>query len=673
MASNLLKKYTYPHADSRIKDESIGRPVSTQILPLHRPLIPIRAAKGQVNKIDWFTGANAIDEFGAETFDKFSKYYRNEQIFLEKAIFPGQGALLVRLADENAKNSSLVLECHVTQGVEVQQYERDAFGGLVLDTMGRPIPLLDGSNNPVTEPGVRIRHAIRPMADDELPGFVQPKTVVVGTETTIIYPLADVKYLSPGVCGDKAGFKFYFDYTIQDDDILDATGSVIFTFAPVEQPYDSSTPAPVRDIYSNPYSQFVMKPDQVDERTQRRISSFDILDNNYTQSTGAKAKLLPYDIKFYPENFKTIGDMIVAVETNAPDLVDGWMVDILSLEDTKGNAYSHAVLDTTGTGYAVMNSMAVHYLSGGSDGDSSDEKFEELFRDFLSMNLIPEVQDTARYPLTHLYDVGYSIATKFSMIQFMGKHKMCKAELACQDSNEHLFSMEESLSVGTSLRARAMLTPESEIHGTEALRAEIFGQAGRVIDKSISAIIPATLWVAASRSALHNSTYIKGDPKGFPNSKVNIYRDHNWVPATPDQKQMCWDTAVNYFQYANMTDLFFADIRTIYKHDSSVLSDMTFTDACIYLMYIVQNIWAKYAGVTIPAASLFSSIKRDIERAAFEAFDNKYAITATPYQTADEIQEGDVIHIETVMVGYSPSRRWVNDIVCRRENLINAE
>ena len=90
-------------------------------------------------------------------------------------------------------------------------------------------------------------------------------------------------------------------------------------------------------------------------------------------------------------------------------------------------------------------------------------------------------------------------------------------------------------------------------------------------------------------------------------------------------------------------------------------------------MYIVQNIWAKYAGVTIPAASLFSSIKRDIERAAFEAFDNKYAITATPYQTADEIQEGDVIHIETVMVGYSPSRRWVNDIVCRRENLINAE
>lgn len=674
MASNLLKQFTYPHATSRIKDESIGTVVTELILPLHRPLFPIRAAKGEVNKIGWFNGSEAIAEFGEATFDMFSDYYRGEQIFLENAIFPGQGCMLVRLADEAAKAASLVLECHLTQGVDVQQYERDSNGGLVYNLAGQPIPLLDGSNNPVKEPGVKIRHVVREMLETEKSGFIQPKTVTAGAETTVIYPLADFKYKSPGKCGDKAGFKLFFDYTSQDMDIVDATSSLIFTLAPLEQPYDSDTPQPVRDIYSQPYCQFVMKPDQEDERTARRISATDIILNNYTSTVAnVTEELLPFDVTFYPANWKTIGDAVVAVETNSADLVDGWMVDILSGQTMTGYPYYHVTIDQTGSDYVIMNELAVKYLTGGDDGDLSDTKFEELWRNFLSMNLIPEVQDTARYPITHLYDVGYTLDTKFSMIQFMGKHKMCKVALACQDANEDLFTMEESISTGMALRTRAMLTPESEIHGTEALRAEIFGQAGLLTNKAITKIVPATFWVAMRRAELHNSTYVKGEAKGYPRSLVQIYRTHNWVPATPDQKQMCWDSAINYFQYGNMTDLFFPDIRTIYKYDSSVLSDMTFTDACIYLMYIVQDLWAKYAGITVPAANLFSSIKRDIERKTFEAFDGKYKITATPYQTVDEVQAGDIIHISTEMIGYSPSRRWVNDIICKRENLLGTK
>lgn len=673
MAQNLLKKYTYPHADSRIKDESIGNPTAQVILPLHRPIVPIRAAKGEVNVIGWYTGAEAIAEFGEATFDPFSDYYRGEQILLEKAIFQGQGCMLVRLADPNAAKASLVLEAHVTENVEIQQYERDANGGFVYDAQGKTIPLLDGSNNPLKEVGVKIRHVVRQMLADEVPGNIQPRTVTVGAETTTIYPLLDVVYRSPGLFGNKAGIKFYFDYITQDEDIHDSNGSVIFTLAPMEQAYGSDTPSPVRDIYGNPYCQFVVKPNQVDSRTARRISAADMIKNSYTLSTGSKENVLPFDVMFYEGNFKTIGDKVVAVETNNADLSDGWMVDILSCQDLKGYPYYRAIIDTTGTGYAVLNDLAVHYLQGGNDGDISDSKFEELFREFLSMNLIPEIQDTARYPVTHMYDIGYTLPTKLAMIQFMGKHKMCKVDLACQDSSEHLYSMEESISVGTALRSRCLLTPESEIHGTSALRAEIFGQAGLLTDKAFNQIVPATLWLAMRRAELHNSTFIKGEMKGLPNSRVNIFREHNWVPASPDQKQMCWDAGVNYFQYEDMQNLFFADIRTIYKYDSSVLSDLTFTDACIYLMYIVQTIWAKYAGVTVPAANLYSSIKRDIEKAAFDAFDGKYKITATPYQTADEVQEGDVIHIETEMIGYSPSRRWVNDIVVKRENLINTE
>lgn len=669
MAQNLFKKYTYPHADSRIKDESIGSSTASVVLPLHRPLFPIRAAKGEVNVVGWYTGAEAIAEFGEATFDRFSKYYRNEQIYLEQAIFPGQGCMLVRLADEAAVSASMVIEAHVTEGVDIQQYQRDANGGLVYDENGAPIALLDGSNNPVKEAGVKIRYVIRPMLATEKTGFIDVKTINDAGVVTKVYPIADLTYRSPGAFGNKAGIKLYFDYTTQDEDIIDSNKALAFTIAPMEQPYDSDTPEVLRDIYGNPYCQFLAKPDQVDTRTVRRISAADIIPNSYTLSTGDMSYTLPFDIYVYSASFKAIGDMIVAVETSNADLIDGWMVDILSCVDLKGHPYNHAIIDTTGTGYSLMNDLSVLYLSAGDDGDLSDEKFEELYRSVLNFTAIPELQDTARYPVTHLYDTGYALDTKLAMIQFMGIQKMCKVELACQDSNDQLYTMGEALSLGTALRARALLTPESELHGTGALRAEIFGQAGLLADKAYNQIIPANLWLALRRAELHNSTFIKGEMKGLPNSRFNLFRKHNWVPATPDQKQMCWDTCVNYFQYEDMLNLFFADVRTIYRYDSSVLSDLTFTDACIYLMYITQQIWAKYAGVTAPAASLFSSIKKDIETTAFKAFAGKYVITATPYQTADEVQEGDVIHISTEMTGYSPSRRWFNDIICKRENL----
>lgn len=672
MASNLLKTYTFPHAESRIKDESIGATVRDLTLPLHVPLFPIRAAKGPVNVIEWYTGADAITEFGDETFDQFSRFYRGEQIFLSNAILPNQGSLIVRLADPDAKKATAVIECHLTAGVSIPQYERDAKGGFVFDTSGKKIPLLDSAQNPVTEAGVKLRYVVRPMLDTEVSGKIQPKTVTSGSETTVIYPLVDVVYRSPGVFGNKAGFKLCFDYTTQDSDINDQTNSVIYTLYPVEQPYDSDTAEPIYDVYSNPYCQFVVKPNQVDANTARRVSVTDIIKNNYTTTTGFLDNILPYTTNFYADNFKTIGDAIKAVEINSADITDGWMVDILTCLDMDGYPYYHAEIDTTGTGYTTMNSITIQYLSGGTDGDLSDEKFEEQYRALLNYSLLPELKDTARYPVTHLYDVGYGLDTKYAMIQFMATQKMCKAELACQDCNDDLYTMAESLSVGNALKTRAAMTPESEVFGTQALRAEIFGQAGYLTNTNINQIVPMTFWIAGKRASLHNATYIKGDPKGYPNSLVDIYLEHNWVPADPDQKQMCWDACVNYFQYANMVDLFVPDVRTIYKYTSSVLSDMTFTDACIYLMYIVQKIWAKYAGVTLPAAHLFNSIKTDIEKAAFVAFDGKYQITATPYQTADEVQQGDIIHISTVIVGYSPSRRWVNDIICKRENLISA-
>lgn len=668
--ANQFKNYTYPHATSRVKDESAGTAVASITLPLHRPIFPLRAAKGKVNEINWYNGSQAIDEFGEETFNTFGKYWRNEQVFLTKAIFPNQGCFIVRLSDPEATSASLVLECHVTPDVDVQQYQRDSDGAYVYDTQGNRIPILDGANNPVTAEGVRIRHVVREMTSDEVAGAIQRKTVNAGGETTYVYPLADFKYTSPGLAGNRAGFRLFFDYLVQDEDILDETGSIIYSFACLEKPYDSDIASVVRDKFSNSTTQFVIKPDQVDSRTQRRISAKDIIQNNFADTTtsGEQVSTLPYDVNFYPTFFKEIGDYIAEVETSS-ELADGWMADVLSATDLKGHAYRNVELDTTGSGYVILTDATTYYLTGGTDGDLSDDLFEEMFRSLLELDLIPELEDIARYPITHIYDVGYSIETKFAMAKFMGKHEYHKPQFACQDSNEHLYSMEESISLGSAIRTRAALTPESEFHGTGACRADIFGQAGYLTDTTIKSIVPATLWMAERRATFHNATYIKGEPVGEGNHEVTIFRKHNFTPFNADQKQMCWDNAINYFQVKKVSQLFYPDLRSIYKLDSSVLSSTTFTDVIVYMKYITQEVWARYAGIRKPIANLQTRIKKDVENLGYLMCSGKYQITARVYQTAEDIQTGGIVRIETTIVGLDPFRRAIEDIVCRRENL----
>ena len=378
--------------------------------------------------------------------------------------------------------------------------------------------------------------------------------------------------------------------------------------------------------------------------------------------------LLPYTINAYPDNVLAIGEAIKAVETNSTSITNGWMVDIFTLTDLNGNEYHHAIIDEEGEDIVFCNNQSIHYLSGGTDGDTSDEMFEDLFRQFMSTQLVPEIIDTNHYPITHVYDVGFSLTTKYAMCDWIANHSKSKIVLSTQDSSKDLYTMDESVSVASALKARCALTPESTLYGTEACRAEIFGQAGYLNDTSYKSIVPASYWMCMRRSSLQNSTYLKGTVKGYPNNRISIYRKENFVPYSPTQKQTFWDNAANYFQYANMTTKFYPDIRTIYRYESSVLSDTTFTDCCIYTMYIVDEVWTYYVGKTQSINTLFSSIKKDIEAAAYNAFGDTFTLTATPYQTDEDLEAGDQCHIDTILLGYTPLRRWFNTIIARREN-----
>lgn len=663
MASVTLISPTYPFNDVQIKDESAGRAVSTVVLPLHKPLFPLRAAKGRETPY-WCTGTEAIAEYGTQTFDQYEKFWRNEQYFLNEAIFPNQACLVWRMVPEDATSASSVLECQLYEDQDIPQYKRDASGNYIYDEEGKPIPELDGSSQPLTNKGVKVKYVARMLNEGETISTLEPKTTQIGGANVTSYPIVAFKDRSRGNMGNKDGFKMYIDNLNQDSDLLNDTGSILWTFAPVSQPYNSNIANPVTDKYGYTSCEMVMKPNQLDSNTNRRISAEDTILRLYYNETN-KEYILPFDVHFYNDNVKLIGDKVVAVETTNADLTDGWMVDILNMKDLKNHPYYNAIVDTTSQDAVLMNNLYVHYLNGGSDGDTSDEKFEELFQQALAGTTLPEIFDTYHYPITHLYDVGYDIDTKYAMASFMGTQKRCKIVMAAQDSNRHLYNMDEAVSVAAAIRSRCAITPESVLYGTQAMRAIIFGQAGYVNDTSVKNIIPMTFWSAMRRAQFHNAVNIKDSWTGNPNNVVNIYRDDNFTPYNGTQKQILWDGAANYFQWRTMTTKFIASTRSIFKDQTSLLSDDEYTDACVYLMYICDFIWTLHTSRRLPWSALIQTVQKDIGAYAYQAFGNNYTVDVSVYQTEDDKLRHDTCHIDTILYGSYPKRSWYNTIVAR--------
>ena len=154
----MAKLLSYPHFVITVEDQSRNDDVvADDLLGLHVPLFFGRYARGVVNKPIWCPTTNDLYRiFGKEWTDNLTPYFTHESLFIERS-FSSQGAFIVRLASEDAMTASILLEAHVTTGVEVIQYKRDEYGKKILDENGDPIPLMNDSNQPIKEAGVRIK------------------------------------------------------------------------------------------------------------------------------------------------------------------------------------------------------------------------------------------------------------------------------------------------------------------------------------------------------------------------------------------------------------------------------------------------------------------------------------------------------------------------------------
>lgn len=643
--------YTFPNANINLQDDSTVTVPDPTVLPLHLPLFGVFAETGPVG-IPVLGGANALQNiFGTLFLNEKSPYFNHPNVFVKRAL-QYQQIYLVRLADPAATSASLVLLCTVTPTTLVQ-YQRASDGSVIKDVSGNNLPqlMVDGTT-PVTQPGVTLTYSVRPLESNEKLSTVTTTTVTSGGVSSVTYPvIAFSTYV--GNAGNRSGFRLFYDTTLNTN-IVNNIGALTYSFQPVTLTPTTNIEAPVYDIYNSQTQTFSFLPGALDPTTDTFYNLQDVITNNFYNLPG-----LPYNFHVYNENVGMIGQAIL---TLSPELgsISPYMVNILSGVDQNGNTYEHMAIDSSTT--TILNPNVVNYLQGGTDGSLSKTTLENQTAALLSGELNPLIADSFRFPFTHIYDSGYALTIKQLLTSIFSFRDDVQVTLSTQDVANPPNTAAQDQSTGSALRTAALLNVESTDFGTQCCRVSIYQQCGLLSDTQLyTSIVPATIDRMIKRCVYNNADYVKGEPKGRPNSEVTILTlgSLNWTPATPQQMQLSWNTGLNYIQYCDVATVFYPSLQSVYPLDNSLLASDVFTDyVAVYLKHLIRQQWTIIVGRDDPPKTLYQIIAKGIDDRASYVFGKFIKTSTVVSQTAVDSAKGYQLTVTTTVQGNMPNLVW---------------
>lgn len=342
-------------------------------------------------------------------------------------------------------------------------------------------------------------------------------------------------------------------------------------------------------------------------------------------------------------------------------------------------------------GVAALSDMIL-YASGGDDGllmtDTGEPDELANYKLFDSM-VRTELQDfgegrirwmnTAKYPISAIWDSGYSIETKKAMLTPIGKRKDIAVFLATQSVADYVKTNvggviqdvwswiapndegQETAIAGT-LREIASSYPESEVYGTPVCRAVLVGQCGSIINSLYTRKLPLTYELASKVSAfMGNATGIWEADQAYDlrgNNIVRLMTDVNLSWKDENVGQQAWANGIVYAEDYDIKRLFFPAVRTVYYNETSVLNSSITMLAICYIERVCQNAWRDLVGNGKLTRSKFIMDSNElIEKRLNGVFDDRFIIVIdTFFDEADESRGfswGCNVHI------YAPNMKTV--------------
>ena len=721
-----MDQYTFPHSDIQTDDGSGATVTDIQIDPLHTPCFFGFAPKGEIGVPVYGSGVTLSSTFSSDIYKTTTALGNCHQMQYFRGCSTAQRVWFVRLPDGSSVMGFSVIV--LARTLTVPAYAKDATTGAFQTTTANGVTSYtvenDSSGNPKTQSATAYSVVTTPLVLDADSGDLVPDDATIRkayaiADTDNWYEIVRITGKTPGPYVTRSAIALSVTPSSVASDIearinmplvrITPTfaSDVNFDFLAQQSGAKSFTYGSTSSFTGQSYTDIVINAKTViDPQTTEDLGWVQALSSAYPNSSSTAA--LDYDIFVNTDGGLTatgvaktgiMGVLALAMRmgtesgryTNGqmapnwsdPSAVQRFLaaiqeINVLNGQDLAGNNLLNVPLDTNQI--AGAQPFGAYSQYNGFDGTAlssivtyNDANLDTALQTWLGSSGSNNFNNVLRYNISHVYDSGFSAATKDLLAAIQGRRDGTAVDLACADfstppasqTNSILGSTKPtrtgmteaaSLSMLATLLTQAQLYPDSTTYDTPAFRCEIFPQSGTVSVDGADVVLPTGYARMLGRAKYYNTPSVTGTPKGRPNSEVTMFSSFDWMPNTADEMQAFWSKAGNYVAMADRSTPYFPDLRTVYSDETSLFSDGVYKDYICFTKQLIHRRWTYYSGLNLPAlkitGSLADAITTDCATAMGSYMPTKTTVSVNDSNTAT----GYTLQANTDCYGYMPGR-----------------
>lgn len=701
-----------------IKDISArARLPEIESYPQHLPQVYILSERGDT--LPQIVGGTAFNEiYGSHSLEYSSAYANHSTVLLTKLLSAANLSLVQRIKLPGASTASLRITAEVIP-TEVQLYQRDDAGQFVYtnDPINGRVRVPDG--DPIV--GLRIvfhiGNALYP-TDQKAFGTARITTAARTGDTkgidnttqlssfgadveSTLYPILEFNANSFGEFGDRLGIRIDTPHADSpapaNVSLIEAVKAFIYRFTLVERAKANSTYTIVETAGQDTSFEAVLKDNVVNPRLTTQMSMADTFVPAYeiTNDSGTQTAPGPFsEVKVYDDSINTLltlltqggtvsgkavlGEKAYDLESSLygrtypfADAANKHLLNLFTGVDYNNVPYHSFEVDNAQLfGGVSFTNGSVHYAQGGSDGLVYDENgrpdklanlkaFDLAVRHELTNwgDLDAKMLDAAYYPVSTLWDSGYSLETKKAMLTPMGKRKDVYVVLSTEavadwvdpldDETFQLMpqnTLTQEIAIGAMLAGAAQLLPESELYGTSACRCLIVGQSGKLADGTWAGWLPLTIDLAEKVARYMGAADGYWKPAyrfdESPGNQVTSFVKVNNTYRNLGNANRSWDANIIYVQNYSRDRLYYPALQTVYDDDTSVLNSFLTMSACCNLERVAQSTWRDITGGEYTQPQVIERSNRLITERTEGRYDGRYIITPRTYYSEADVRRG---------------------------------
>jgi len=654
-------------------------PAERDELPIHLPRFFLRTPKGPETD-ELVVGADFLRMYGKDAADELKEYFSHQTVAALTANAAGNAFYVHRILSETAKKGRFVLSAEVVVQT-FEEYVRATDGTVTSDENG-PI-----TNSGVTFDGSLIRWTVSPVDELEAGAIPNqtPGTLVgkVGEESTI-YPILEFEASSKGKYGNNIGMRMSVPHLKTADPadafVVEDQNTMMYRFAIVERETAESTPVVVPSINADRSIDVSFKPGVTNKNTGQTFGLERLVEDWQDFTAGQVKRYGPFgQIYFYEDNLKTILDAIKVTEEaeTGTAIADAHLINPFTAISWEGIEHETVRLSSDSV---ALNSATTHYLKGGDDGDMTDATYDDLVRSELETgweNPLNPVKDMLRFPFSVMYDTGFTLDTKKSMLATLGQRPDIHVGICTHVEGTVPNDIAAESSVALVLLNAARLTPESSVYGTGVCRATITRSVGTWTSSLRKRTVPLII------DLIHKRAKYLGAGSGIMKS-VESYDEYpaklvtelsgvtnTYVPQTP--KDNFWDYGVNGVEYLGRTEIGWPAIQSIYENSTSVLNSDIVMQIMVDVTKQAALTWAQTSGGSKETDSQYHQrVEETFDGKVANRYDGRVTIRGTSYKTAADELRGYSSNMDIEV--YADVMRTVQqfNIIARRRSDLDA-